>query len=114
MWAVIDRPFQGTRIHSPCALTDRPERKPDAGLGNPRVIPLRFTVLNEKWPRSCPAVSIFTMTRSVSTIILAALFFLGATPGKLQTFKDWTIGCDNILTCEAQSLTPDGLHEIKV
>jgi Protein of unknown function (DUF1176) len=49
------------------------------------------------------------MTRSVSTIILATLL-----AGKLQTFKDWTIGCDNVLSCEAQSLTPDGLDEIKV
>src|SRR5262245_34830150 len=49
------------------------------------------------------------MARSVSAIILS--LFLA---GKLQTFKDWTIGCDNVLSCEAQSLTPDGFDEIKV
>src|SRR5215813_8591083 len=50
------------------------------------------------------------MTRSVSTVILTIVF----AQGKLQTFKDWTIGCDNILSCEAQSLIPDGQNEAKV
>jgi Protein of unknown function (DUF1176) len=54
------------------------------------------------------------MTRSVSMIVLAILLAQGPTSSKLQTFKDWTIGCDNVLSCEAQSLTPDGFHEIKV
>jgi Protein of unknown function (DUF1176) len=49
------------------------------------------------------------MARSVLTIILSTLL-----ASKLQTFKDWIIGCDNVLSCEAQSLTPDGLDEIKV
>src|SRR5262245_50501675 len=49
------------------------------------------------------------MARSVSTIILSILL-----AGKLQTFKDWTIGCDNVLSCETQSLTPVGIDEIKV
>src|SRR5262245_53474901 len=49
------------------------------------------------------------MARSVSTIILSILLV-----SKLQTFKDWTIGCDNVLSCEAQSLTPDGFDENKV
>lgn len=30
------------------------------------------------------------------------------TPGKLQTFKDWTVGCDNGLACQAVALMPDG------
>lgn len=29
-------------------------------------------------------------------------------PGKLETYKDWTIGCDNRNRCEAVSLLPDG------
>jgi len=31
-----------------------------------------------------------------------------ATPGKVQTFKDWTVGCDNGLACQAVALMPDG------
>ncbi|WP_298394979.1 DUF1176 domain-containing protein [Sphingobium sp.] len=30
------------------------------------------------------------------------------TPGALETYKDWTIGCDNRNRCEAVSLLPDG------
>ncbi len=30
------------------------------------------------------------------------------TPGKLQTFKDWTVGCDNGLACQAVALMADG------
>lgn len=29
-------------------------------------------------------------------------------PGTLETYKDWTIGCDNRNRCEAVSLLPDG------
>ncbi len=29
------------------------------------------------------------------------------TPGKLVTFKDWTVGCDNGLACQAVALMPD-------
>ncbi len=29
-------------------------------------------------------------------------------PGSLETYKDWTIGCDNSGRCEAVSLLPDG------
>ncbi|WP_331280588.1 DUF1176 domain-containing protein [Sphingobium herbicidovorans] len=29
-------------------------------------------------------------------------------PGTLETYKDWTIGCDNRLRCEAVSLLPEG------
>ncbi len=29
-------------------------------------------------------------------------------PGTLETYKDWTIGCDNRSRCEAVSLLPDG------
>lgn len=30
------------------------------------------------------------------------------TPGKVVTFKDWTVGCDNGLACQAVALMPDG------
>jgi Protein of unknown function (DUF1176) len=30
------------------------------------------------------------------------------TPGTVQTFKDWTVGCDNGLACQAVALMPDG------
>ena len=29
-------------------------------------------------------------------------------PGKLESYKDWTIGCDNLGRCEAVSLMPEG------
>ncbi len=41
----------------------------------------------------------------------AFLAFAGAhavTPGKIVTFKDWTVGCDNGLACQAVALTADG------
>lgn len=31
-----------------------------------------------------------------------------ARPGELKTFRDWTVGCDNIGTCKAVALAPDG------
>jgi hypothetical protein len=30
------------------------------------------------------------------------------TPGKVMTYKDWTVGCDNGLSCQAVALKPDG------
>jgi hypothetical protein len=33
------------------------------------------------------------------------------TPGKVVTFKDWTVGCDNGLACQAVALMPDGPSE---
>jgi Protein of unknown function (DUF1176) len=29
-------------------------------------------------------------------------------PGTLKTFGDWTVGCDNVLTCQMGSLLPEG------
>jgi invasion protein IalB len=29
-------------------------------------------------------------------------------PGELKTFADWTVGCDNVRTCEAVALLPEG------
>lgn len=29
------------------------------------------------------------------------------TPGALKTFDDWTVGCDNILSCQANALVPE-------
>ena len=45
---------------------------------------------------------------------LAALSWSGMsaaqapTPGTLETYKDWTIGCDNRNRCEAVALLPEG------
>lgn len=33
----------------------------------------------------------------------------GPRPGALETYRDWTIGCDNRNRCEAVSLLPDGV-----
>jgi hypothetical protein len=32
----------------------------------------------------------------------------GPRPGKLETFRDWTVGCDNGRACHATSLMPEG------
>ena len=29
-------------------------------------------------------------------------------PGKLQTFGDWAVGCDNVAACKAVALGPEG------
>lgn len=40
--------------------------------------------------------------------ILAATPVHGVTVGKLMAFKDWTVGCDNGLACQAVALMADG------
>ncbi len=35
----------------------------------------------------------------------------GPAVGKLMTFRDWTVGCDNGLACQAVALTPNGPSE---
>ncbi|MFN0046348.1 MAG: DUF1176 domain-containing protein [Sphingorhabdus sp.] len=42
-----------------------------------------------------------------STTAIAA-FGASPTPGKIATFKDWSVGCDNGLSCQAVALLPDG------
>jgi Protein of unknown function (DUF1176) len=32
-------------------------------------------------------------------------------PGKVETYKDWTVGCDNGLACQAVSLATEGVSE---
>jgi Protein of unknown function (DUF1176) len=49
----------------------------------------------------------------IASVFLGAALLAGAsahavTPGKLQTFKDWTVGCDNGLACQAVALMADG------
>jgi hypothetical protein len=50
--------------------------------------------------------------------ILAAPAALAVTPGKVQTFKDWTVGCDNGLDCQAVALmdekAPDNFLSVVV
>lgn len=43
-------------------------------------------------------------------MLLAALAAAaaGPQPGELKTFGDWTVGCDNVRTCQAVALVPDG------
>ena len=47
-------------------------------------------------------------------VALATLSWTGVsaaqapTPGTLETYKDWTIGCDNRNRCEAVALLPEG------
>lgn len=43
-------------------------------------------------------------------MILIALAAAAAAPqpGKIATFKDWTVGCDNIRHCEVVALMPEG------
>jgi hypothetical protein len=41
-------------------------------------------------------------------ILLAILAAAAAPqPGELKTFRDWTVGCDNVLSCHATSLMPE-------
>ncbi|NIJ17435.1 DUF1176 domain-containing protein [Sphingobium vermicomposti] len=55
------------------------------------------------------AKRIFTLTAMLSAIIGLAPAFAGTPrPGSLETYKDWTIGCDNRGRCEAVSLMPEG------
>jgi Protein of unknown function (DUF1176) len=32
-------------------------------------------------------------------------------PGKVETYRDWTVGCDNLLACQAVSLATEGVSE---
>lgn len=55
------------------------------------------------------AKHIFALSAALCTIIGSApAEAQGPRPGKLETYKDWTIGCDNRNRCEAVSLLPDG------
>lgn len=50
------------------------------------------------------------MTGPAATImmaILAAAAPVAPRPGKVMLFKDWSVGCDNMLRCEAVSLPTD-------
>ena len=44
----------------------------------------------------------------LTAAVLAIAGAHAVTPGKVQTFKDWTVGCDNGLSCQAVALMPDG------
>ncbi len=50
---------------------------------------------------------------SVCTIaaVMAVADAYAVTPGKLATFRDWTVGCDNGLACQAVALLPEGASE---
>ena len=41
-------------------------------------------------------------------IVLAlAAALIAPQPGKLHTYKDWIVGCDNVRTCQANALVPE-------
>lgn len=46
-----------------------------------------------------------------SGAVVAAATPPAVTPAKTQTFKDWIVGCDNGLSCQAVALAPDGSSE---
>lgn len=55
------------------------------------------------------AKRIFGLAAALSVVIgLTPAHALAPRPGSLETYKDWTIGCDNRGRCEAVSLMPDG------
>lgn len=55
------------------------------------------------------ATRIFGLAAALSGIIgLAPAAAQAPRPGSLETYKDWTIGCDNRNRCEAVSLMPEG------
>lgn len=55
------------------------------------------------------AQRIFGLTAALSAIIgTASASVLAPKPGTLESYKDWTIGCDNRNRCEAVSLLPEG------
>ncbi|HKY80008.1 MAG TPA: DUF1176 domain-containing protein [Sphingobium sp.] len=55
------------------------------------------------------AKRIFGLAAALSAVIgLTPLGAQAPRPGSLETYKDWTIGCDNRGRCEAVSLLPEG------
>jgi hypothetical protein len=50
------------------------------------------------------ALALTCMTAGAMAVPLRAV-----TPGKTATFKDWTVGCDNGLACQAVALMPENL-----
>ncbi|EPR19021.1 hypothetical protein M527_10705 [Sphingobium indicum IP26] len=53
------------------------------------------------------AIRIFGLT-VLSVLWAAPAAAQAPKPGKLESYKDWTIGCDNRNRCEAVSLLPEG------
>jgi Protein of unknown function (DUF1176) len=45
---------------------------------------------------------------ALMAVALHGAILAAPTLGKLVTFKDWTVGCDNGLACQAVALMPDG------
>lgn len=39
-------------------------------------------------------------------LVLSALLAAAPQPGEIRTFRDWTVGCDNVRSCHATSLMP--------
>ncbi len=41
-------------------------------------------------------------------LLVLAAAVAAAQPAKLQTYKDWIVGCDNVRVCQANALEPEG------
>ncbi|WP_022683699.1 DUF1176 domain-containing protein [Sphingobium bisphenolivorans] len=54
------------------------------------------------------AKHIIALAAALSAFIMSSASAQTPRPGKLETYKDWTIGCDNRDRCEAVSLLPEG------
>jgi Protein of unknown function (DUF1176) len=50
----------------------------------------------------------FIASAFLGAALLAGATAYAVTPGKLETFKDWVVGCDNGLACQAVALMADG------
>jgi Protein of unknown function (DUF1176) len=54
---------------------------------------------------------LFALALSCAGTVLMAASSPAPVPGKVETFKDWTVGCDNGLACQAVSLATEGVSE---
>lgn len=51
---------------------------------------------------------LFSLPAALAGLVLTASASAQVNPGALESYKDWTIGCDNVGRCEAVSLHPIG------
>jgi Protein of unknown function (DUF1176) len=54
---------------------------------------------------------LFALALTCAGTVLMAANSPAPVPGKVEAFKDWTVGCDNGLACQAVSLAPEGASE---
>ncbi len=57
-------------------------------------------------------IALALMCMTASTVAAPApISKQGVKPSKVMTYKDWAVGCDNGLSCQAVALMPEGLPE---